>query len=703
MIRLKSLSVKAFRSFAETSTFEFPPQGLVLIRGRDVATGESSGTGKSNVNLAIAYVLDFPGQLPATELQSWFTSEPLQVTLSLETNAGEVTVGRGKKNFLKVGDKTITGAKAIGEKLREVLGQPPEVIAALTYRAQEKDGLFLGKTDSGKKEFLSQLLGLEKFEASVEASEEELKAIAVQISQLEPSTVLARVAVGNAQKRLDEIVFEDDSTLRALLEAKRIDLKVAWDNVEAARTEGEAPDFLKLELQIDEYQKEIHKLEQARGERANQIMPDEKVTEMRAVQVNIANRIKNLQEDDRKRKQKQDDRARELQVRLNEIRSKVATAPLLKKSIQDFEAKVAAIKASLCPTCGQKWPETLAAELPRCLEELSVKKTQVLQIETQDRPQIEDLESKIREFQKFSPDENIEKLQSLEKRFIADINAQEFKFQATRADALRAIANRIVELQRLQSEVETQHRAMQSVVNEKIHKAELKTMEISEAMRLCEQQITNIKSNNEWKGEARLTAGRELDGATTAYKDLVEKLQQLQKLQAQEKDFVEMVGHRGFLGLVFDEILQEISDEANARFGRLANISQVTIRFRTETLQQKGTIKKTIVPLVNVGGHEGRLEAALSGGMKHSVHQIVDLALMSVIQRRTGCIPGWFSFDEAGEGQGVVTKEGALEVLREYAQDKLILVIDHSTEIKEAFTKFVDISFNNGFSKVCPS
>ena len=49
-------------------------------------------------------------------------------------------------------------------------------------------------------------------------------------------------------------------------------------------------------------------------------------------------------------------------------------------------------------------------------------------------------------------------------------------------------------------------------------------------------------------------------------------------------------------------------------------------------------------------------------------------------------------------GQGPVTKESALEVLREAAEDRLVLVIDHGTEFNEAFTQTLDIQFKDGVS-----
>ena len=47
-----------------------------------------------------------------------------------------------------------------------------------------------------------------------------------------------------------------------------------------------------------------------------------------------------------------------------------------------------------------------------------------------------------------------------------------------------------------------------------------------------------------------------------------------------------------------------------------------------------------------------------------------------------------------------MTREGALEVFREQAEDRLILVIDHGTETKEAFSQTIDVEFHAGVSEV---
>jgi DNA repair exonuclease SbcCD ATPase subunit len=167
-----------------------------------------------------------------------------------------------------------------------------------------------------------------------------------------------------------------------------------------------------------------------------------------------------------------------------------------------------------------------------------------------------------------------------------------------------------------------------------------------------------------------------------------------------ERDFVEMIGREGFLGSIFDEILGQISDETNTLLASVANTRHCTIQFVSETLTQKGTVKKEIKPVVTINGHEAPLEAGLSGGMLSVVMLATDLALGSVISQRSGVCPGWIILDEVFDGLGAVEKDSAMEILQKYAQDRLVIIIDHTSELKGMFTQVIEVSYSDGDSWV---
>lgn len=150
------------------------------------------------------------------------------------------------------------------------------------------------------------------------------------------------------------------------------------------------------------------------------------------------------------------------------------------------------------------------------------------------------------------------------------------------------------------------------------------------------------------------------------------------------------------MGVIFEEILGEIAAKANRFLSQLSNTSHVSVSFKTETV--KG--KKNIVPVFCVGDYETTRSGGLSGGMRSSADLSVDLGVISVVEQRLGTGPGWLCLDETFNGMPVNTKESALQILQQFAMDRLVIVIDHGSEFKEMFPKVLTVKSNSGTSEV---
>jgi hypothetical protein len=218
------------------------------------------------------------------------------------------------------------------------------------------------------------------------------------------------------------------------------------------------------------------------------------------------------------------------------------------------------------------------------------------------------------------------------------------------------------------------------------------------AWQAAENRFEAVKKENEYarKEEERLTAERA--AAREEYEQAKTKLDLTHGALLEEQDLLEML--KAFLTAIYDEVLEEIAYSTNLMLARVPNVAHVTIKFKSETTTQKGTTKRAITPLVSLGGGERPLRSALSGGMMSAVELAVDLAVRKVISARSGAIPGWLVLDECFEGLGVADKESCLELLKQAAQDTLILVIDHSSETKELFSQVIEVENINGRSKI---
>ena len=182
-----------------------------------------------------------------------------------------------------------------------------------------------------------------------------------------------------------------------------------------------------------------------------------------------------------------------------------------------------------------------------------------------------------------------------------------------------------------------------------------------------------------------------------AVQQVDEAREKVAKLEADlnaERDFLHVLGKDGFLGAIFGEVLAEISSEANSILSKLQNTSHVSVALTTENA--KG--KKTITPVFYVDGNEATRHSGLSGGMGASADLAVDLGVVGVIERRLGQVPGWLALDESFNGMPRSTKESAIEILQQFAQDRLVLVVDHGSEMKAHFNKVLTVKLENGKS-----
>ena len=641
MIRLRWLKMRAFRSFAEEVRVEFPPSGLVLIRGQNDTSHDSSGSGKSTILLALSYALDMC-PFPASELQSWHTDDPMQVQVGFDTPQGELVINRGKRNSFKLGDKdSITGAKAITEAVRKLFGLDADTLRAITYRPQNTPGLFLELTDSEKKDFLTKILGLDSIERAVETAEGQVKnltpALAAEeaaIAQLEQELAGLKGQSFPEPQAYGELVMELESRKLELTQIDR-QIKEVWAQAEARKAAANAdPELAKLKALIDaaSAQRQV------------------------AIQANAA-RFQEFKTAQDKAKTQFMEIARQESLR----------AGLVSK-IEDLRQQLQHALEGKCPTCFRTWEAAAKkAEDTKAVIANHEAQLKTLGDFTATKKQVEEVLRTT-----FTPDPIIEQLKAVQDQLEGQYQELKLSLYAEPQQSATEMTNRF-NVQR--GMVSTRIQAL----GEQIRTIESLNAKLDTARKMVEQNMKTIQGRLE--GRQKVAAKFRAD------------------LNA-EKDFLALMGREGFLGVIFDDVLREIETEANERLGRLANVSHVTIQFKSEVETQKGTVKKTITPVVSINGVEAKLRSGLSGGMYTSVEGVVDLAVMSVVQRRTGAIPGFLFLDESFNGQGNATKEAAMEVLREYGEEKLVIVIDHNSEFKEMFSQFIDVTCKDGKSSI---
>lgn len=183
------------------------------------------------------------------------------------------------------------------------------------------------------------------------------------------------------------------------------------------------------------------------------------------------------------------------------------------------------------------------------------------------------------------------------------------------------------------------------------------------------------------------------------------------QLEGKEKELIEakieleltghcpkIIGRTGFLGTIFDEVLCEIKNRSNDLMGYIPNINTFSLGISSSSVTGTGKVNKKIKVAVYKDGEERSL-GALSGGQMASAELCTDLGVSETIRKRSGSNLGWVCLDEAMDGLDVNTKIAALEVIKSKV-DGLIIVVDHSTEIKDLFDMVIDVEYDGKKSYV---
>lgn len=599
-------------------------------RGLLLLDGDS-GVGKSTILQGIAFALGIC-PFPSTTLKSW-TGEPLQVVLTLEKDGESVVVAKGKKTFVQYGDSPPhTGAKAVDEEIVKIFGMAPDLISALTYRPQDELGVFLSKDDAEKKEFLAKVLGLNNIESAIDEAEERRKKLQSELSFAQG--ILAE-REGGLRKALDGLTEVSPDPVDIGFEQR---LQNATNAVATLETQ-----YSQLEVDREAataaYLSRMADVVAAKTEQLQTAKTLYKKVKGEAAQKNA-----------------------ELETKRDEIRSKITkisvqlgSLPSVKTEIKACRARIQALESNECYVCHR--PFTAEAQIDEEREQLKTLEESVA-VEPTLVARREALGKELASLVPF--------VEPKEAKLLEVANKLEFWLTTNR----NSITDPVV------IDIEQKLRATMALLVKAKDDLSSAKDDFHQFQQACTMKAT-MRARQE---TVRQAAAKQVDEAR-------QKVAELEFAVNAEKDFLAVLGKEGFLGAIFGEVLTEISTAANAALAQLGNVSHVSVTFRSENA--KG--KKTIVPVFFVNGNEATRNSGLSGGMGASADLAVDLGVVDVVQRRLGSTPGWLALDETFNGMPKSTKETALEILENFAQNRLVIVVDHGTEMKEHFTQVLTV------------
>ncbi len=705
MLTLDYLELTGFRSFVKKARIQFAPTGLYLLASKNLDTGGSSGGGKSSVAMGINYPFG-ACEVPGTLLQSWGSKQPASSLLGLKNDDVPITIQRAKKLDVVIGGAPEKGSNPQKEeRIRSLFGGlDMDTVLALTYRGQRQPGIFLSKTDSEKKAFLTPVLGLDKFEeqaklsaAAISAGEKEIGAQDAQICGLERQlTTLA------PENNLEEVMAAG-MQLKARTEERRARLDSLAAQVEAIQAAGNRDlmqfgDAFQARVEVAKARCAFLRSELRTAQPQSDPAVEAEISRLEALVAQCDVRLKRLTNEDNLRRKEADAKNHSLNTERLALSAKAAAKAGFVREKASAEQELAKLVVDICPTCERDWDKACnhREKLTASIAALDDKISTALGFAAM----AEDLTAQIAALPRFEPNPTIAKLHEVASVASGQLATEQQKLRGATAllqsERRKEIAVADAELSQIEMELQKEASRCMALTA------------TSTQAQLVEMEVERRALSKDMDGltELRIQATR-LQTQEKQAKAISDELaavkghrQILDSGLRAERDFAHLIGREGFLGLIFDEVLQEIGDETNDVLGSVANTRHVTLEFRSENVTQKGEVSKEIKPVLTVHGNETSIKGGLSGGMLTTVELATDLAVGAVISRRSGVCPGWLILDESFDGLDAVSKDSCVEILQKYSKDRLVIVVDHASEMQGAFENVINVTYEDGESRI---
>lgn len=662
MLKLKKYSFSGVGRFVDKQTIDLESKShLIQIDGHNTNTGGSSGAGKSTTVEALAFLLGI-SEIPATQLQSRITDDPMWVQGEFE---GGIIITRSKKEGLTIQtpDETVSGnSKLAEEKLDEIIGVNRDLLKTMCYKRQKQGGFFLNLTPKQSYDFLMQCLDLREFQNKIFKLDDLLK------NKYKPKKIELESSIKTLNDGIDQLrslLFQktppqkeeqDDSLLKINIQ----DLKMRLEALQEERDQliddiGSKPELVSVSFEKDQELSNIN----------NQI------SELKII---ISNNVNN-KNTEIQQASSAIFKIREHIKELNQLKNKAVE---LDSSVQKLCNELKHLEAGDCPTCLRVWEtEENAQKMQQIANQIESNKKIIEEYlkEVQKIPHYKMMEKKAEELLQNRIDRPINVLEEKdlielqEKRRILMNEKENIKSTANQ-EYLKRVNEwnyKILNINKKYNEESSGLEAQISHLAHEVEKIQLKKNNYTQALEIYEKDCKNIKdkiSLNSDELQKQLFELKTLEKNTLLSEESIRLIKNftLQKFQ----DTLNYVGHRA------TEIINLIPNMANA-----------VIFFENSKETKSGSIKNEVNAVINLEGDSAVSIKTLSGGERTSADFAIDLAVGEMIENMTQKGVNFFIIDEGFDGLDSVSKIECLEILKNLNTNKKILMVDHSSEVKE--------------------
>lgn len=188
---------------------------------------------------------------------------------------------------------------------------------------------------------------------------------------------------------------------------------------------------------------------------------------------------------------------------------------------------------------------------------------------------------------------------------------------------------------------------------------------------------------------------QQLDDCAAAKAQAATKNAERQRILKEKQAWTELAaafGKKGVQALIIDNALPEIQDEANNLLARMTdNAMRVSLSTLREAKSRSGSIETLDIAITDDAGT--RPYEMFSGGEAFRVNFAIRIALSRLLARRAGAQLETLIIDEGFGTQDAKGRERLVEAIESVKDDfKLILVISHIEELKDAFPTRIEVT-----------
>jgi len=664
MLELNSLTFNNVRCFDTSQTISFSERNkLIQVDGRNENTGGSSGAGKSTIFLALDYLLGI-GDIPATVLQSRLTKDQIEVTGEFIIDGKPLTIKRSKKSGLTIdldGDKTSGNVKLAEEKLDDIIGIPRKIFKKMVHKKQKEGGFFLDMTAKEAYDFLVEMLNLHKYIKESETISSGIKTHVQKVETLQSDIYALEESIKSVQMVLGQKTKPEVSP-------------ASFEAIEA-----------KLRVSIDDLKERVDTLLVQKQKELDTIQAPEKKDN---IEVDLTT-LKGLEEQltvysDRLSKVSQ--AITETSQKIFNINNLLSKTKEIGISIQSLKDQKSHLESSTCPTCKQQWSgESAKQEIARISSQI-------------DRLTMQALENK----------KEIDRL-------------DEYKSNTTKLENIKKDLDE--KIKKLQSEIGDEKVRINSVkqASENIHLQAIREYEnkknIVEIKYLNDSNEATTNLNNANHELMRIITDKQ--AAEKALADYTKEIESLTEIVSEKTDRIEQVNKeiqdikqtiliseesnrliKSYVLNTFQETLNAIGEIATEILSAIPNMQTSTVYFEGCKETKSGVLKDEISAVVSIDSANAVPIKSLSGGERTSIDLAVDLAVIDVIEAKTNKGANFFVIDEPFDGLDSVCKENYLEMLKQIDTNKKIIMVDHSSELKEMVSDIITVVKNGESSKI---